>query len=376
LSNYSASISGNVAGSTCDELGSLDNVYQELTFEGSTPCFSEVEIWEDNNVYAEYSLQDQSLVLALANVTTPVKFNILIDPGGNVHYLPGKPIKRNTFKNAKLIKSHNGKPHYINSSNKLVRFDMANDTEVVLVDESISNFSIKNYTDGDHFIVDSTVDVKRIKPNGSQEILGEITKGQWYPISGGFQYATGGYLKNMIFDSDGNITDRVAFSHPVEFNDWIISGIGGMPRGLTFNSSVSGCTENVVNNQRVMICGLDSYNISTVNDDVKKINWCDYGDCGFLIRGSIKICTSDNFMYFYGDDTNNTRLTWINNVTGQYRNILTTHVLTDLECVSDSEVAIIGVSGGFTETLKITGSDSVSPSITVIDSVISDVITK
>ena len=378
LNNYSQNMSilGDIAGTTCNEMGALTDAYQELSYEGSTPCFSEPEIWKENNVFVEFYLQDQSLVPSLANISAPVKFYILIDPDENVHYLPGKPIKRNTFKNAKLIKSHNGNPHYINSSNKLVRFDMTSDTEVVLIDEEISNFSIKNYSNGDHFIVDTSSDVKRIKPDGSQEILGEITKGQWYDIGGSIQYATGGYLKNMIFDSGGNITDRVAYSNPVEFNAWIVSGIGGMPRGLTFNSSVSGCTENVVSNQMVMICGIESYNITSVNDDIKKVNWCDYGDCGFLIGGSIKICTSDNFIYFYGDDTNNTRLTWINNVTGQYRNILTTHVLSDLECVSDSDVAAIGEKDGFTETLRITGSDSVSPVIAVIDSVISDVITK
>jgi len=323
LSNYSASISGNVAGSTCDELG-----------------------------------------------------NILIDPDGNVHYLPGKPIKRNTFKNAKLIKSHNGKPHYINSSNKLVRFDMTSDTEVVLVDEAISNFSIKNYTNGDHFIVDSTDDVKRIKPDGSQEILGEITKGQWYDIGGSIQYSTGGYLKNMIFDSDGNITDRVAFSHPAEFNAWIISGIGGMPRGIPFNYSTSYCSNDIVNSHNIMICNGKPYSFESVNQDVKELNTCSYGHCGILTTLTIKSCTSNNYLYFYAEGDGIDKVTWINYSTGQYRDILTTHKITDLECAPDSEVVVIGAKDGFTETLKITGSDSISPVIIVIDSVISDVITK
>ncbi|MCK5609443.1 hypothetical protein KAR91_46650, partial [Candidatus Pacearchaeota archaeon] len=301
LSNYSASISGNVVGSTCDELGSLDSAYEELTFEGSTPCFSEVEIWEDNNVYAEFSLQDQSLVLALANIITPVKFNILIDPNGDVHYLPGKPIKRNTFKNAKLIKSHDSKPHYINSSNKLVRFDMTSDTEVVLVDEPISNFSIKNYSNGDHFIIDASDDVKRINPDGNQEVLGEITKGQWYDIGGSIQYVTGGYLKNMIFDNGGNITDRAGRSNPVEFNAWIVSGIGGMPRGINFNYSISGCSNDILNSQNIMICNGKPYSFESVNKDVKELNTCDYGHCGILTTLTIKSCTSNNYLYFYAE---------------------------------------------------------------------------
>ncbi|MCK5604869.1 hypothetical protein KAR91_23465, partial [Candidatus Pacearchaeota archaeon] len=59
----------------------------------------------------------------------------------------------------------------------------------------------------------------------------------------------------------------------------------------------------------------------------------------------------------------------------EFRDVLDTHQIIDLECISDSEVAIIGIIGELTETLSITGADTISPVVIIIDSQITDIIT-
>lgn len=379
------SISGSIADNgTCDELGSItDDQYQELIVEGSTPCFSDVEFWESGAIYAKYYLKDSAESLSMINysVSSPVVFSIITDASGDVHHLPGHPIKRNTFKNAKLIKSHQGKPVYINHNGKLVSFDLSTDTESILIDESITNFSIKEYSDGFHFVIDASAGVKRIKPDQSEEILSQITPGQYYDIDDSIQYLTLNYFKNMIFDSDGNITDTVGYSNPEEFDYWLVNGVTpsgsrGLPKGIPFFGSIPGCSENTVGGQRIMICNGKAFRIRGIFEDLEEIDWCDYGHCSLNSWATIKSCAASNYVYFYGESNyQGNRLTWINDSTSEFKDILETHQITDLECISDSELVIIGTIGELTETLTITDADTVLPVITVVDSQITDVIT-
>lgn len=374
-----------IGGDDCHELGSLDgDTYNEIVTEGSVPCFSNVEM-VDGFVYANYYLYDATESPALMYLSeTPIDFSIIIDASGDVHHLPGQPKKRNSFKNVKMIKSHNGKPTYINKDSKLVWFDLSTDTEIVMIGEAITNFSIKNKSDGDHYIIDSTTGVKRIKPDQSEEMLTELTPGNYHDIGGSIQYISGGKFKRMIFDDDGNITDRVGRSDPETFQAWIIAGAGGgaMPNGVLFGGSISGCTDEAIGSQRIMICNGKAFRVSSVENDLKQINWCDYGHCGLNSWLTIKNCSSQDYLFFYGEDTlGRKRLTWINDLTSEFRDILDTHQITDLECISDSELAVIGTRYDedlelyLTETLSITGADTISPVATVINFQITDVIT-
>jgi len=310
------------------------------------------------------------------NISEQVVFSIITDSLGNVHHLPGHPIKPGGFKNRKKVIPHNGNPTYINHENKLVKYDFETGTEIIKIDQSITNFSIKSYSGGDHFIIDATSGVKRIKPDQSEEILTELTPGNYHDIGVSIQYLSGGKFRRMIFDADGNITDRVGRSDPVTFQEWIISGIGGMPTGVLFGGSVSGCTDEMLGSQRIMICNGKALRVGGVDEDLEEINWIDYGHSSLNSWLTPRMCANGQSLYFYAEsDFQGNRLTWINDLTGEFRDILDTHQITDLECISNSEVAIIGTIGESIEALSITGSDTVSPVITIIDSQITDIIT-
>ena len=368
----------------CQQIGVLEgDVFTAIATEGSVPCFSEVEMMEGGLVFAKYHLDDisESPALAMYSVAGDVELPIIIDASGDVHHLPGTPKRRNSFKNVKMVKIHDGKPYYINSSDRLVRFDTTSDTEIVMVNESITNFSIKEYSGGRHYVVDSTSGVKRIKPNLSEDMLPEMSPGNYHEIGNSFQYLSGGKFKRMIIDADGVITDRVGRSDPEEFLYWIVNGVQtsgttAMPNGVLFGGSISGCTDEAVGDQRIMICNGKAFRVKGDDEDLEEINWIGYGHPNFNSWLTIRSCASQNYLYFYSEsDSMGNRLTWINDLTGEFRDILSTHQITDLECISDSEIAVIGTIGELTETLSITEADTASPIVAVIDSQITDIIT-
>ena len=379
--NSSASLFGRmmsiVGGDGCQEL--LDFSTQEaIATEGSVPCFSNVEMYGEFT-FANYYLYDVTESPELMFLSqTPIDFSIIIDASGNVHHLPGQPKRRNSFKNIKMIKSHNSKPTYINKDNKLVWFDLSSDTEIMMIEEAVTNFSIKPYSDGDHFVVDSTAGVKRIKPDQSEEMLPELTPGNYHDIGGSIQYVSGSEFRRMVFNDDGNITDRNGSSVPETFSAWVRGEIALTPINFTprFFGSISGCTDEAVGNQRVMICNGKAFRVKEDDEDLEQINWCNYGNCGFNSWSTVKMCASGNYMYFYSEyDSGNLVLTWIDLQNTLFRYIPNNHQIIDLECTSDSELAVIGTIGELTETLSITEADTVSPVVTVIDSQITDVIT-
>jgi len=360
----------------CEEMGSIEgDQYTELITEGATPCFSDVEIWKNGHVYGKYRVQDQS---------SDTTYSFVTDASGDVHHLPGHPKKKNSFKGSKRVDTHNGKPVYINYQNKLVSFDASTDTEMPLVNEGITNYSIKSYDDGYHFIIDASTGVKRIKPDKSEEIIPEITKGSWHDIGDSVQYVTGGYFKRMIFDSSGDIIDRVGYSNPeamwLFINDYpafLELGLGGgLPKGISFSGSLSDCSDNMISSQRVMVCNGKAYKVKDATQDLQEVIWIDYGHPAFDSWETVKLCTTELYLYFYSQSIlNGDRLTRINNLTDEFQDILNTHKLTDLECISDSELVIIGTIGELTETLSIAEANTVSPLISVIDSQITDIIT-
>ncbi len=375
---------------TCDTIESLNgDVTEPIINDGSTPCLSNIEYWEGGDglfIYGQYYIPEATTDVPtgqLMVVAGDTVKSFLTDSEGYIHDLPGHPIARNSFKNIRVVKAHNGKPHYINSSGKLVWFDFASDTEQTLVDEEITDFSIKPKTNGDHYIVSAADGVKRIRPDGTTDALPELTPGNWHDIEGSVQYATGTKWMRMVIDPDGNITDRVGRSDPEAFQAWIIDGVGiSMPTGVLFGGSVNGCTDEAVGDQRIMICNGKAFRVGGVMEDLDDINWCDYGHCGINSWLTIKSCASSNYVYFYGEDTlGRFRLTWIDDLTGESRDILDTHQISVLKCVNDSELAIIGTRYDedlelfLTEALSITGSDTISPSISVIGDPITDIIT-
>lgn len=398
--NSSASLFGRmmsiVGGNDCQ--GLLDfGTQEEIATEGSVPCFSNVEM-HGEFTFANYYLYNETESPALMFLSeTPIDFSIIIDASGDVHHLPGQPKKRNSFKNIKMIHSHNGKPTYINKDNKLVWFDLSTDIEVVMVEEAITNFSIKPYSDGDHYIVDSAAGVKRIKPDGSDDLLTEIPPGNWHDIGDSIQYVSSRKFKRKKFDIDGNAipcgsSGENCISYPESFWYWINNGMNpdgsrGMPTGINFSGSIGGCENEIVNGQRVMICNGKAFRVKGDDEDMEVIDW-NYVGHMTLNLDSPKMCTSENYVFFYSEtnvidpyiDGNGvyygpSRLTRNDLSENTFDYILTTHKIIDLECISDSELAVIGTIGELTETLSITEADTMSPVVTVVDSQITDVIT-
>jgi len=377
----------NQAPEICNELGAIEgDQYTELTVEGATPCFSEVEIWKAGHIYAKYFLEDQT-------TDTPTKYSFITDASGDVHHLPGHPKKKNSFKKSKIVDTYNGKPVYINHQGKLVSFDISTDAETILIDEAITNYSIKEYNNGSHFIVDATSGVKQIKPDKSEKSLIELTKGEWYHIDNSIQYQpnNSAEYKNLKFDSSGDIIDRpcidimncTAIPETMElfindYSAYLALGIGsGMPHAPYRIDSTSNCTNNMIDGQRLLVCNGKAYIIRGINYDLKELNWCKYGHCSLNSWLTIEICTTQSYIYFYGEsDTWGGRLTRINDSTIQYDHILDTYQITDLECISDSEVIAVGTIGELTETISITDADTVSPLVSVIDSKITEIITE
>ncbi len=388
ISGRSMSVSGD---SECDELGSLSGgVYTEIINDGSSPCVSEVEYWEGGDetmIYGKYYTPESTSdtpASKFMSISSDIK-SFITDSDGYVHELPGNPKRRTGFKNTRMIKNHNGSPHYINSEGKLVWFDFDTDTEEIVLDRQVTNFSFKAFSDGDHIIFDSSGDVKRINPDQTEEILTGVPQGQWHDIDGGIQYGAT-KVKRMRFDSDGNIESCTGVdtwkcrSDPVNYNFWInnavqLNGNAAMPQELSAYS-LSGCDDKAVGDQRIMICNGKSFRVGGVDVDLEDINLCDYGHCGLNSWLTIKSCTSSNYVYFYGEDTlGRFRLTWIDYLTGEFRDILNTHQISDLECVSDSKIYVVGTVEELTESLVITEADTVLPVISVIDSQITDIIT-
>ncbi len=370
----------------CSELGEVtSDQYQVLKTKGGSACFSDVEYWEDDSekIYAKVTFQESSGSSETNQSTlyTNVTYSILTDSSGDVHYLPGHPKKRSKFNNTKLIVSHNGKPTYIASSGKLVSFDMSSDTEAELIDETISNFEIKAYSDGDHFFIDGTNDVKQIKPDNSVVILTGIQKSNWYSVGDHIQYIKpDSVIYNIRFDSDGNSIDCSnilnCVSNPVELNDWILNGGGGMPVGVTVNRSMPNCKRKTIGAQQYIICEGKAYRVPTVDEDVTEVKWLDYGHPGFDSYDTVRLCASTNYLFFYSQsEFNGNRLTWIDDTDKLFRDILDTHLISDLECISDTEVLVIGANSANTQTLRITAANTASPIVTVIDTEITEIIT-
>ena len=369
----------------CQQIGILEgDVFTAIATEGSIPCFSEVEMMEGGLVFAKYHLDDisESPALAMYSQSGDVELPIIIDASGDVHHLPGTPKRKKSFKNVKMIDVHSdGKPYYINSSNRLVRFDITSDTEVEMVNGSITNFSIKEYSNGRHYVVDSTSGVKRIRPDGSEDMLSEMTTGNYHTIGdNSFQYISGGKFKRMIINSDGIITDRVGRSDPEEFAFWLTNGVQtngstAMPREISFLGSVTNCIGNLLSEKNTMMCMEGLFKSQSEYYDAQKIdrNIFGYGDQNLLRQLS---CASDNRIYYYAESkTGESKLVSIAGFSTANIDLDIQHKLSDLECISDSEIAVIGTIGELTETLSITGADTLSPVITVIDSQITDVIT-
>ncbi len=350
-----------------------------LTVGGDTPCFSNIEFWDTGLIYGRYFLRDAT------GDATGETYSFITDISGDVHHFADHPIVKDSFSNSNMVHLHDGLPTYINPDGKLAQYDMTTDSETVIIDQEISNFHILDEkTDGYHIIVDTSAGVKQIKPDLSEELLDEISDGQWYTIADNsgdlhiqYEDSGDGRFKNMRFDASGDIVDRNCTdimnctSIPVTFQYWLDNGeqpngSAAMPTPPNMIYSIHGCSIH----GNIMICNGRAYRINGADGDLEQISWIDYGHPNFESWADVRSCASESYIYFYSQsDYSGTRLTWIDESTGQFRDILDTHQIYQIECVSDDELLIIGVIDETADTIRITDADTVSPVVTIIESV-------
>ena len=305
----------------CEELGEINaGNYVKIPTEGNlTPCFKGVRKWKGNQIYGQYRPD-----------TTADAVWFITDIEGNVHHFRREPLGGSQFKNRGRLREYKGKPAYLNEYRQLTTFDLSSDEEEVVVVSPMSRFVvIDKPTDGEHIVyVNLDDEGQRQRPDESIEGLSEINTYRFFykNNSGDLGYINSMYFKNMLFDSSGDITDKVASSVPVAYQSWADEVVVGSvaPKGPLYIGAIGQCTFD----DGLMLCGNKGFLVGDSSTDMREVAWCDFEHCSQLEAIS---CSNEDYIYYFSQSSGgiNRKLTQIT------RNLsaLFEHVLEDVDFI-------------------------------------------
>jgi len=338
--SYSPGFNRVSASERCDELGRLDGVtYSGLDIKDKNggslmPCFKNVHFIQGDMIYGEYSQDPEEDYVSF-----------ITDSAGKVHHLPGRPKKSTGFKSDKLIRQYKGNPVYLDSEGFLTSFDFATDEEDRIFNGTVGHFVIIPKNTGEHIVYHDLGGGHILRPNGGIEDIPEINTSRFYyrNESNDLTYINTMKFRNFIFDADGFILDRSASAIPIAEKDFYENPVTGVPPPSSplVTTSMSACEIS----GNLMICEglyLEGYILAGSDEDVKKIKWCEYGNCSGL---NPLACVNNEYIYYYS--SNNTavpsqQLTQINKDLSVFENVITNIVINALTCLEDGRLLISG----------------------------------
>jgi len=343
----------------CDELGRLEGVqYSKVETRGKNgvnlnPCFKNVHYWKEGMIYGQYRPDINEAYVSF-----------LTDVDGNVHHLPDHPKKRLGFKNVKMIDRYNGKPLYLNPNGHVVTFNMETDEEETVINTPVGHFVVLNKNNGDHIAYHDLAGGKIRRPDGSIEDAKEISNSYNFYYKNGsndLTYMTSLFgFKNMIFDENGVILDRIASVIPVALQDFYDNFVVGdlLPKAPSAGTGIQECERS----DNMLICygsynfnALKGYLIASSDQDLKEVKWFEYGVLSAATREP-KLCLTQDFIYVYSEGESgqvidgvtttilHRRLTQINRDLSDSAHILTNIEIERLSCMENGKLLISGLN--------------------------------
>ncbi len=339
------------AAETCLELGVVDSdTYTAIETENPGVCFDTWKVINNNFVWFSYHIIDADPI---------IYYFAMKNPAGNIHYFDHPPSQGNGFANAFDVQIINNKAMYIYDGN-VIEKHLVTGAETTKFVGNIRRFYEINKANGRNFLTIGDVVIMNKADGSSVEIQGLAGKDA-FPNTDGLMYSDD-RAKYASIDDNGDIVTGLR-SNPVAFQAWIDGGgVGGVPLEMAAIGT-SGVMKG-----KYLISG-KIYKIGGVGEDLKTLDLIPYGHPNIDSWSNVRACVSNDNLYFYGQhpDFEGYRLTYINEPIPGFRDILTTHQVTQIAC-SDSNVVLacgINLINQSYETIRITDANLVGFNVVI-----------
>jgi len=346
--------SGQSVSERCDELGRLDGVtYSGLEIrnrggDNIKPCFKNVHYLTGDSIYGQYRPDISSDYVSF-----------ITDSNGKVHHLSKHPKKSTGFKSDKLIRQYKGKPLYLNSEGYLTSLNLETGEEEELINAPVGHFVILNKDNGENIVYHDLGGGHVIRPDGGIENIPEINASRFYYKNGSedLGYAASMKFRNIIFNADGSINDNTGIpamysAIPVAYEAFITDPSGSLPDPINTAPVIGTSMVTCTRSENLLLCDgnyLKAYVIAGSNEDIKEIQWFNYG-----VLANPRICLTQDFIYAYSEyDAKQIidgqevsvfyrRLTQIKRDLSVFENIINNIDMERLTCLNDGKLLING----------------------------------
>ena len=168
--------------------------------------------------------------------------------------------------------------------------------------------------------------------------------------------------KIVAINPDGTVGPELR-SNPVAFQAWVDGGgDGAMPMelaGVVASGSIGG--KYIINGK--------IYEKKNITEDFSYLNLADHGIRGVDSWANVRSAESTNYLYAYWqrESTSEKKVTWIDRDNSLNREILETHIVTEMQVSNDDTLLICGtnIATGFKETVLIKNANTEAPSTTI-----------